>query len=1171
MRFPVLYVLALFGKIELLLFSIFYFLFSIFHSSAQEGSSYITNFNLSESVYSNQNWAIVQDNDEVMLFANRRGVLTYDGAVWQEISLPDIVFTMIHDQQKNRIYAGCRNGFGYLSKDDKGIYNYTELSTALKNASEISRLELTGEAIYFYNSECISRCLLNNLSNVKQWKATPENPFEGTIRFNDKIYVLVSGKGLHVVEDDGLKLLSGISSLPDEILFSVRFDEKNVMVGTGDDELYLFDGKKFTKFLFEGQKHVVDNILATGVELSDTEVAVSTVTGGCLIINKKTGATSQTISYRTGLPDDELYAIGIDRNDGLWLSHEYGLSRIDNNLPVRNFSSYPGLEGNLNAVAVNNNMVYVATSQGVYYLTKIFDNREVQKLIQLQDKEKIERVKQEEKKPVVQMDFQKLFSTSETDGKSSNEDLSDKEQKKLQREEKKKKNKEKWNNFFGIKKKDKQSDDDEEADDTEDETVEADNATRNETTSEGEKKKLPEKQSALEKKTVPEVKKETVVVLPETKFGTYVFKKVNGLNEKCKQMVVFEDQLLVATNMGLYSVKNSTARVVADEKYVNCISASENKNRFYVGTTEGLFSVLWKNSSWVIENGFKNLNQPVYSITEERGNNLWIGSDGLTVRAKMDENANAITTKTYYFNNDFAEKVITGRVEGKVNFFLSSGIYAYDGAKDSLVNAEVKDERSVKKFNRRYVASQENITWSYNNNEKKWKSYRNNPSQNLIFSAYLDLFDGIQSIFLDGEGNFWVIDGKNELYKILPSEKFIAMHDFNVYIRGVSDNRENDFSLEQLVVDAFNNMLSFKIAAPYYLKTDATEYQYIIEGLMTDWSEWSAEAFIGPFPMPAGKYTLKVRARNILGNISEEKSLTFSINPPFYKTWYAYMFYVLVVGALIWLFIRYREMRLKQAQAELEEKVRQRTAELAAQKEKTEDLLLNILPRETAEELKVKGHATTRHYNMASVMFTDFKDFTKISESIKPTELISELDTCFKKFDDIIEKYGLEKIKTIGDSYMCAGGVPKADDFNPIRITLAALEICEFMDQRIKNKKAIAPFEIRIGIHTGPITAGVVGKKKFAYDIWSDTVNTASRMESSGKVGMVNVSGTTHEFIKTYFDCTHRGKIEAKNKGEIDMYFVNAIKEKYSVDGKGKQPNEMFMELLNAEEPIENA
>jgi class 3 adenylate cyclase/ligand-binding sensor domain-containing protein len=1155
-RKPFLHNTSLFSRILFLLLSL-NTSFLIQNTSAQEGSSFITNFNLSETVYSNQNWSIVQDKDEVMLFANRRGVLTYDGAYWKEISLPDIIFTMAPDPQKSRIYAGCRNGFGYLSKDEKGIYNYTELSATLKNTSEISKLELTSDAVYFYNNESISRCLLSNLSNTRQWSTTSTNPFAGTIKFKDKIYVVVSGKGLHVIENDSLQALKTIASVPDEILFSANFDENRVMVGTGNDELFLFDGKSFTKFLFEGQKHIAENILANGVELNENEIAISTVTGGCLIIDKKTGATSQSINYRTGLPDDELYAIGKDRSNGLWLSHEYGLSRIDNNLPVRNYSSYPGLEGNLNSVATSGTTLYVATSQGVYFLTKTFDNQEVQKLIQLQDKEKIERIKMDDKKTSSQTDFQSLFDTPISSETASEKSV--KEEKKEQREEKKKKNKEKWNNLFGSKKKDKKTGKNEEIETVEEEVPQPEEETKTEPVVQPEKK-LPEK------KQYPVVK-QSEVALPLTKFGTTIFKKVNGLTEKCKQMVVFKEQLLVATNMGLYVIKNDVAKILIPNRYINCISASANDNRFYIGTNNGVLSVKWNGSDWVVENGFENFNNPVYSITEERGKNLWLGSDGVVFNTVVDENAKAAATKSYSFDKDYAEKVITGRVDGKVNFFLASGIYGYDAAKDSLVNTDKNADGTAKVFNRRYVSSQEDITWSYNNAEKKWKSFKNNPSQNLIFSAYLDLFDGIQNIFVDAQGNFWVIDGENSLYKILPSEKFIGMHDFNVYIRGVSDNQENDFALEQLVVDADNNMLSFKIAAPYYLKTDATEYQYIIDGLMTDWSKWDSKSEIGPFPLPPGSYTLRVRARNILGTISAEKTLSFSINPPFYKTWYFYLLYALVGVGMVWLFIRFREASLKREQVILEEKVRLRTAQLAEQKEKTEELLLNILPHETAEELKLKGFATTRFYNMASVMFTDFKDFTKISETMKPTELIEELDSCFRQFDDIIEKYNLEKIKTIGDSYMCAGGIPKADDFNPIRITLAALEICEFMEARRKEKKVTAPFEIRIGIHTGPITAGVVGKKKFAYDIWSDTVNTASRMESSGKVGKVNVSGTTYEFIKTYFDCEHRGKVEAKNKGQIDMYFVTGIKERYSENGK--IPNELFLELLASEESLQ--
>ena len=210
---------------------------------------------------------------------------------------------------------------------------------------------------------------------------------------------------------------------------------------------------------------------------------------------------------------------------------------------------------------------------------------------------------------------------------------------------------------------------------------------------------------------------------------------------------------------------------------------------------------------------------------------------------------------------------------------------------------------------------------------------------------------------------------------------------------------------------------------------------------------------------------------------------------------------------------------------------------IAKEKARSEELLLNILPEETAEELKTSGHAVPRSYEMVSVLFTDFKGFTRISEKLTPEELVAEIDVCFKKFDQIAEKYGIEKIKTIGDAYMAAGGLPVANTTNAEDVINAALEIRDFM-LGYKQRKGDNGFEIRIGVHTGPVVAGIVGIKKFAYDIWGDTVNTASRMESSGAPGKVNVSGYTHELVKDKFTFEHRGKIAAKNKGEIDMYFV---------------------------------
>ncbi len=211
-----------------------------------------------------------------------------------------------------------------------------------------------------------------------------------------------------------------------------------------------------------------------------------------------------------------------------------------------------------------------------------------------------------------------------------------------------------------------------------------------------------------------------------------------------------------------------------------------------------------------------------------------------------------------------------------------------------------------------------------------------------------------------------------------------------------------------------------------------------------------------------------------------------------------------------------------------------------AGKKLSDELLLNILPEEVAEELKMKGSAEAKLFDHITVMFTDFKNFTQISERLTPSELVAEIHSCFKKFDDIISNHNIEKIKTIGDAYMCAGGLPVANTTHAVDIVSAALDIQQFMlqDRKQREKDGREIFEIRIGIHTGPVVAGIVGVKKYAYDIWGDTVNIAARMESSCEAGKVNISGGTYELIKEHFICTHRGKIHAKNKGEVDMYFV---------------------------------
>ena len=210
------------------------------------------------------------------------------------------------------------------------------------------------------------------------------------------------------------------------------------------------------------------------------------------------------------------------------------------------------------------------------------------------------------------------------------------------------------------------------------------------------------------------------------------------------------------------------------------------------------------------------------------------------------------------------------------------------------------------------------------------------------------------------------------------------------------------------------------------------------------------------------------------------------------------------------------------------------------EKNRSNNLLLNILPEETALELKKNGKVQAKKFESVTVLFTDFEGFTHYAEKLPPEKLVESIDYYFSKFDTIMEKYNLEKIKTVGDAYMCAGGLPFPTGDHAYKMTLAALEIARFVDiseELITQNQT--HFKIRIGINTGPLVAGVVGIKKFSYDIWGDTVNIASRMESNSEPGRINISEHTYQIIKNDFDCEYRGEIEVKNKGMMKMYFVN--------------------------------
>ena len=333
------------------------------------------------------------------------------------------------------------------------------------------------------------------------------------------------------------------------------------------------------------------------------------------------------------------------------------------------------------------------------------------------------------------------------------------------------------------------------------------------------------------------------------------------------------------------------------------------------------------------------------------------------------------------------------------------------------------------------------------------------------------------------------------------------------------------------------NHLTFHFSAIDWQAPHRLQYSYLLEGLDTQWSTLSKESKADYRNLLPGNYTFKVKAIGVAKKWSNTFDYSFTIHPPWWQTWWARLLYVLLGGLLIYALFRWRTFNLRAQQKQLEATVTQRTAEVVEQQKRSDELLLNILPAEVANELKATGQVQPVLFEEVSILFADFQEFTHIVASIPGKKLVQELDDIFQHFDDIMEEHGIEKIQTIGDAYVAACGLPKKTNDHANKCVLAAKQMIAYLD--IRNQTSAIKWKIRIGIHSGTITAGVVGKRKFTYDLFGDTINIAARIESAGEEGKINVSAYTYDLIKEQFSGDYRGKINAKGKGNLDMYFVD--------------------------------
>ncbi len=668
------------------------------------------------------------------------------------------------------------------------------------------------------------------------------------------------------------------------------------------------------------------------------------------------------------------------------------------------------------------------------------------------------------------------------------------------------------------------------------------------------------------------------------------FQAIHEIKTNAYEFHVFNNQLFVSTNKGIYQIHDRKALMFynreADE-ITSVLRSKKNPSYIYLGYHHGFSVIRIVEGMLIIEKKLPGIDCKISSIAEDKDGIIWLSGnqEGIYKIDPFEKYSKKLDYTLYNSKNKLPknlEWINLYSINDGILFSTSDGIYRYNKSREAFYKDTMLGIDFIHQKNWVYpiVEDQQNNLWLNfigKNNEPNKTLVKNYQYDSLKILRPLplnrvkDFF--ITSIHPDDHGVVWFggfeglirLDIKHDIQLNKPFSalfhKITIEKDSVLYQQafGYHDPKEKRPSIAYHL-----NSIAFEFSSPNYESEDQIRFQYKLEGFDKHWSDWTSSNFKEYTNLFEGDYVFHLKAKNIFDTVSKEITYKFNIKPPFFRTKLAFVVYVITALLFFILIGKWREYYFAREKFKLENIIHERTEEVVIQKEKADNLLERVLPKNTAKELKSGRKAGPYHYNMVTVLFSDIQGFTKIAEQMDSELLIDELDRFFLQFDMVVEKYNIEKIKTIGDAYMCAGGIPTKNRTNPVEVVLAAIEMQNFMKElKAKSDKSTAHiWDLRIGIDTGPVVAGVLGRSKISYDIWGGTVNTASRMEASGEPGKINVTENTYMLIKDFFICQYRGKMPVKYKGEIDMYFVEGFMPHLSSDLKGQIPNQAFFTQL---------
>lgn len=837
-------------------------------SYAQKGIPFITYYTLPSSMGA-QSYQVIQGNNDIIYVLNQNGVFGFDGYGWEQMPVTGQPMVIAYI---DKLFIGGDRTLGYFKKNLQGINVYVPIEETRTDFFYL--FHHFNNTLYATGGNGIYKVRRVDPYRVEEYYTERDSSQIITHMFNvgDKFFIIKNKNSLFQIHKQDVTPVAFSKDVNEEFTFCFQHNDGQIL-GTSRNKIYFFDGQTLSPIAIKDQPYLNASFLTNGISLNSKTVALSTLIGGCVVLDVKSGETKHIINYSSGLPDDEIIAMGKDNRGGLWLVHGMGISRVDMTIPIESYHHLAGLNGNILSVAKHLGQLFVGTSDGLYRLA---ESKSYAANTVVDAPKRIE----QRAAPSKSVAGDQAASTS-----SQSLDQKGKSKKGL------------FSKLFGKTRV---------------------MASPGEEKALGDGKSHEDAQKAVARKRI----RQLISI-------NYCYEKIGGINGKVFNLLSWNGSLLVASSTGLYAILSGKPTSVISSEYIFSMSPSRYyKTTIYVGAQGMLYKIKYENNGWVVQPLLDLANERIVSM-EELSQSSALLSTGYRVYRVDHLNTHSPTVKSV---GGSVGSLISPIIRNYGDEFIAitpDQIFKYYQQGDSL---GIYSELSLQG---NYRAFYTNVDQTWLRAGIRWVNDPRNSSNDRI-SKYLGLLDRVNYVSYADSNEVWVVNGYNQLYKLSPTHANDTLLGVNLYVRQVIDKAGNSLNTNYVKLEATNNAFKIKLGAPFYLKEKAVEYQYKLEGVMSEWSDWGGTPE-KDFPFfPPGNHTLQFRARDAMGNLSEVHEYPFTIIPPFYQTVWFYILIIAIAIAIITLLIRVREQKLIKEKQILEQKVRERTKTIEEQKEALE-------------------------------------------------------------------------------------------------------------------------------------------------------------------------------------------------------------------------------------------